>query len=419
MRPLIPLTTVAVLALNLTGCTAATNTVEAVGTVTDPVRTVAIPALTTPTVNLDAGFSQTSTTARTANPTASTYQLGTTQLVAKVTVSEGTPVRAGQVLVTLDPTALLLQVEAAKADQAVAKAQVGVLTTAINDTYTMAHTVATNTTKVNNAINTLTQTLADLKKAKPQLRQARADLATKLAQAETLLAHYPPVAPPGVPGKDELKASIAKLKAAITAVDAQLAQIAKAEPQLSTGLTKARAGLVKLKTAAAKISDARQQLRDLRKLSEIAANTSGIGVELATVQRRLAILTAPVDGVVTWLAGAGARLAPGATVVKIRQTGPSKVTAWLSPNQLAKVCLNDSARLAGDWMSAGQTVAAQLTRISPTADFPPSSTATGETHLTRAVQVEFTATAELPAGVPVVISISGCHPAAGQSEQDR
>ncbi|MBA3021932.1 HlyD family secretion protein [Propionicimonas sp.] len=405
--------------LAVTGCTNTTAPVSVVGTVVDPVRTVAMPSFSVASVNLDAGLPQTTTGAVTPNTTASTYQVGTTQLVSKVGVRQGDQVRAGQELLALDSSALKLAITTAKADQSVTEAQVDVLSAAITDTYDKAREVAANTTKVTDAIAKLTKTLADLKKAKPQLKLARADLASKLAAAENLLAHYPPVPPPGVPSKAELTAAIAKLKAGIAQLDAKLAQISKAIPQLTSGLVKARSGLAKLKSAAAKISDARQQLRNLRDLAEIAADSAPIPVALAEVQLKLATITAPVDGRVTWVAGVGDRLNSGAPVAKIAEAGNPKITAWLAPSQLAKVCLHDSAAVVGDWMPPGVGVPAKLTRISTTADFPPSSTTTEETHLTRAVQVELTAEASLPAGVPVVISISGCHPAAGQSEQDR
>ena len=67
--------------------------------------------------------------------------------------------------------------------------------------------------------------------------------------------------------------------------------------------------------------------------------------------------------------------------------------------------------VVGDWMT-GDGVPATLTRIGTRSDYPPTSVATEEVHLTRAVEVEFTATEHLPAGVPVDISITGCHAAA-------
>ncbi len=189
--------------------------------------------------------------------------------------------------------------------------------------------------------------------------------------------------------------------------------------KLTAGLKQARAGLVKLNQAFATLADARAQLRGLRDLARIAAQTADIPVSVAKAQLDQATITSPVTGVITWTAGVGDRVITGAPVVTIRETGPAKVTAWLSPSQLSQVCVGDAATITGDWMAPGASVAASVHWISPAADFPPSSTTTDETHLTRAVRVELLATGELPAGVPVEISIPGCHPTAGQSEQDR
>jgi multidrug efflux pump subunit AcrA (membrane-fusion protein) len=426
VKPLAPfVTAVAVLATSLTGCTTAGGPVSTVGTVTDPSRTIMVPALTLPTVNLDAGFAPAAGTSgptmstSTPNTVAATYQAGTSQRVATLKVAEGTPVTVGQVVATLDTTALKAQVSITKADRDVALAQVGVLDSAIDKTYTAERTLKANRAKVTSAISTLTSTLSDLRQAKPQLVATRADLAAKLNQAEYLLAHYPPVPPPGTPTKPELQARIAQLKAAIAGLDAKLAQVNAALPQLTSGLKQARAGLAKLNQAFATLTDARAQLRGLRDLARIAAQTADIPVSVARAQLSQATLTSPVAGVVTWTAGVGDRVITGAPVVTIRETGPAKVTAWLSPSQLSRVCAGDAATITGDWMAPGQTMPASLSWISPTADFPPSSTATDETHLTRAVRVELLASGELPAGVPVEISIPGCHPTAGQSEQDR
>lgn len=413
-------TLLSVAALLLSGCTRTTGPVTAVGTVSDPTRTIVVPVLTGPTVNLDAGFAPApGTSGQTASTVAATYQAGASQRIAQLKVTEGTPVTVGQELATLDTTALKAQVAVTKADRKVAIAQVGVLDDAIDKTYTAEQTLEANRAKVTLAIDTLTSTVSDLQKAKPQLIRTRADLAAKLSQAEYLLAHYPPVPPPGTPTKPELQANIAQLKATIAGLDAKLAEVNAALPKLTSGLKQARAGLAKLNQAFATLADARSQLRGLRDLAQIAAQSADIPVSVAEAQLSQATLTSPVAGVVTWTAGVGDHVITGAPVATIRETGPAKLTAWLSPSALSQVCVGDAATITGDWMAPGQTMSASLTWISATADFPPSSTTTDETHLTRAVRVELLASGELPAGVPVEINIPGCHPTAGQSEQDR
>ena len=52
----------------------------------------------------------------------------------------------------------------------------------------------------------------------------------------------------------------------------------------------------------------------------------------------------------------------------------------------------------------------KLALIGAQADYPPNEQATDEVHLTRAVMLQFAADAALPAGVPLEIRLSPCHP---------
>jgi HlyD family secretion protein len=406
---------VTITALVLSGCTAPSTAVTTTGTVNDLVQSVSMPSLSTPAVNLDAGFATSSTqtnsnsnSSQSSSSAATTYSLGSTQQLAQANVTEGQHVQAGQVIATIDDAQVKAQVAATKADAAVSASQVGLLSSAIDDTYTRAADVADAKATVRAAIAKLTKAQTALAQTQTTLSTTRADLVTKLAQAQALLANYPPTPPSGVPSKIQLQASIVALQAAIAKVDAGLAKIATTKPTLSSGLTKARGGLAQLDSASAKISDARAQLRRLRTLAVAVADIAKTAILTAEVQLQLTSITAPASGTVVKVAAVGDRLAAGATVAQIRQTGPAKVTSWLAPSQVAKVCLGASATITGDWMSPGQSAAATLTQISPTAEYPPSSVATDETHLTRAVKVEFTTQAELPAGVGVDVSISGC-----------
>jgi multidrug resistance efflux pump len=406
---LVTLATVTLTTVTFSGCSVGTTDITATGTVDDQIQTVSMPTLSTPAVNLDAGFTTDSSQSHTdESSTASTYSLGSTQQVVQIKVSQGQSVHVGQVIAVIDSAALAAQVAATKADAAVAASQVDLLTTAIADTYTKGANVTDAKTQVRAAIKKLTKAQATLKRNKAALTTARTELATKLTQAQTLLANYPPTPTPALPSKAQLQASVAALQTAITKVDAGLTKIAAAEHTLTTGLAKARSGLAQLNTAATKISDARAQLRRLRTLANISANIAKIPILIAQVQLNLTSITAPASGVVINIAAVGDRLAAGATVAQIRATAPTKVTAWLAPSQAAKVCLGGSATITGDWMTVGHSVGATITHIAPTAEYPPSSVATDQTHLTRAVQVTFTSSSPLPPGVGVDISITAC-----------
>jgi multidrug resistance efflux pump len=176
--------------------------------------------------------------------------------------------------------------------------------------------------------------------------------------------------------------------------------------QIDAGIAKAQSGLGRLSTASAKLSDARTQLRDVRSLARIAAGASAVGVDLARYQRSLAEVTSPVEGVVVSVVSEGDVVAPGATIAEIRRTGPAKVDAWLAPGDLPAVSIGAKASIGADWTR--NTARGEVTRIGGRADYPPTSSATKEVHLTRAIPIEITldpGQPTLPPGTPVDVSI--------------
>jgi multidrug efflux pump subunit AcrA (membrane-fusion protein) len=413
----------AALSLALTGCgTGASSTMVVSGTVDATLTLVTAPTFRTPMVNLDAGFADvtgardpvTGRTANTSSMVAGTLGFGSTVRVAEVSVVEGDTVKAGQALVNLDTSAQRAQLAAAKADADVAAAQVGLLADAIATTYDKEADVRDARAEVVDAIGKVRSGIATVKKKMAQGRAKLAEARRLLAQVNAQIAALPP----GVPVPPDLQAVHDQLVAGITAGKAGLRKAAGILHQLRTGLKKATSGLRKIDDGLANIADARGSLRDLKELAELQAAALAVPVDVVRTQLALGRLTAPVDGVVVSVAHVGVQLAPAATVVSIRETRPSTVSAWLSPSQLDRVCTGDPATVTGDWMS-GSGVRATLTRIAPSADYPPTSVATDEVHLTRAVEVEFTATEQLPAGVPVEVSIQGCHTAAGNTDPNR
>ena len=414
-------------ALTLAGCTAAPSGLVVSGTVEDWLEAVVVPAVSVPAVNLDAGFTTltgatnpvTGRTGPNLSTVGSSYGFGTFVRLTEVTVAVGDTVTAGQSLGRIDTSALVAQVAAAKADAAVAASQVGLLGDAIDTTYDKQAGIQDAKAKVLDAIDKIHDGRSKLVTARSSAKRIRADLMKKLHSMQDLLAHYPttPVVPPGLPPKEALPGIIAKLKAGIRKLDAGVRKINGVLRTLATGLGKATSGLRKLNDATARITDARGTLRDLQHLAALQAEALKVPVDLARAQVALTALTSPVDGVVVAVRPAASVLAPGATAVSIRETRPSQVTAWLPPDELARVCTGDSATILGDWMAQG--VDATLTRIGTRSQYPPTSVATEEVHLTRAVEVEFTATEQLPAGVPVELTINSCRPVAGNPDTDR
>jgi X-X-X-Leu-X-X-Gly heptad repeat protein len=187
----------------------------------------------------------------------------------------------------------------------------------------------------------------------------------------------------------QARAGLAQLDAAAKQVSQGLAQIEKGRAQakqgatqLSQGLTKldqgvrtirdnvgkARDGRAKLNDGLSKLADAATQLSHAQDLAKtrIPAATAALG--RAEDQLRLTTLTAPASGVVVAAAQAGDVLRPG-------------------PSQAALLCVGSNVSVATDW---GTTHAAHVTRIGVEAEYPPTSQATDEVHLTRAIRVTIT-----------------------------
>lgn len=428
MRTLVTLTALAVL---LTGCTADPS-LRLQATVADDLDVIAVPTLAVAAVDLDAGFATTADESATdlgSSATAANLELGSFVSVAEVAVREGDLVTAGQELVRLDDRTLQAALTVAEADAQVATAQVGVLKAAVDKADDAADEIAEKRSDVKEAIAELKDKRTDVKQAiteltrtRDQLKKQRATVKTQRAQAvakrkelQAALAALPAEAP----NRPALEAGIAELNQGIAKLDAALKQLKAGLTKLNKGLKQAKSGLAKLNDAIAQASDgiaelddaadelraARAQLVRLQRLAEVAVDTAAVGVELAQTQLDDTVIRAPVAGTVVDLAAVGDQLAPGATLVTLRRQGPSRLVTWLSPDQIATACLGDTASVRTDW---GTDATAELTRIATTAEFPPTSYATDEVHLTRAFAVELTTQAALPAGAPVTVVLQPC-----------
>jgi multidrug resistance efflux pump len=470
------------LVVGLVGC-ATTDRVQVSGNVDDDLVTVQAPQLEITAPNLDAGFAdsaagtpvqQTSNDQNFAtNTSPSTVTARDSwNRVAKVAVREGDQIQAGQVLVRFDSEPLRASLSAARADAKVASTQVPVLDSAIDKTYDKERDIKSALRKINKAIRQLKRTrttlsgqlslarrqLPQLEAQRAQTKSQTAQLSGKLRQVDQQLAELRaglaqlPPQPPSTPSPTaapapanrQLVAKIAQLRQARTRLQNGLEQLTGAEAQLTTALTRLRSGIprlenaireiddglakartqrTKLHKARTKIIDARSELRRTRKLAVVAAQAASVGIDVAENQKLLATVTAPTSGVVVQAATVGQVVAAGAAVATIREGAANSITTWLSPAQLTKVCMGAGATVRADWMSTLEQLEAEITLIGDRADYPPTSFATDEVHLTRAVPVRLTLTRSsgqpqpLPPGAPVDIEIvlaanDGCSTAA-------
>jgi multidrug resistance efflux pump len=453
------------LVVGLFGC-AEPNRILVSGNVDDDVVTVEAPQIEIPEPDLNAGFANSGLpptggqAIAPSSPDAAAAPPGSWNRIATVEVREGDQVQAGQVLARFESEALRANINVAHADAMVAASQVPVIDSAVDKTYDKERDINSALKKINKAIRQLRSTRANLARQlsqarrqlpqleakRDQVQSQREQLHRKLrqvnqrrAELQTVLAQLPPQQPttsapspsPGSPNREQLIAAIAKLQQARTQLQSGMKQLTRAEDQLTTGLARLRAGIpkleraigqidtglakartqrAKLRRAKTKIIDARAELRRTRKLAVVAADAAMVGIDVAENQKLLSTVTAPASGVVVDAVTAGEVVAAGATIATIRQGAATSLTTWLSPAQVAQICLGSPASVHADWIT-GQPLDAMITLIGDRADYPPTAFATDEVHLTRAIPVSLTLTRSsgqpqpLPPRAPVDIEI--------------
>jgi X-X-X-Leu-X-X-Gly heptad repeat protein len=415
-RRAVTVVALAALAMAAAGCTvmspSASSPLVLVGTADDDVRVGQVPALVSPVVDPDAGFASepgSVASSTPGNPASSASYVR----VTSTSVQVGDRVTAGQEAVRFDDAALAAGVAVAQANLAVAESQLPVLDATIADTRATSSTLADKRTTIEDAIATLTGNQATLQQ---NLATARQGLATlkgaikQLAAAQAAVAATVPTTPQEAAmvaaKKQALASQAAQANAQLAAVTGGISQLTSGLAQIETGLTQATSGLSTVKKAQTSVADARRQLTDVRAIAAVAVDASTVAVHLAEARRGLAAVTAPSDGIVVAVASAGDVLAVGAPAVTVLPD-VTTLTTWVSPTQAASLCLGQAATLLGDWAPAA-TIPAKLTRMGVTAAFPPNQQPSDEVHLTRAIDVQFTASGSLPAGVPLEIHLTPC-----------
>jgi multidrug resistance efflux pump len=435
------------------GCAASSpGPIAVTGTVGDDLLTVATPSIGAVAPNPNAGFSPVPLTPK-ATPDPAPLRVAWA-------VAEGTRVQPGDVLVRTDAGALDAALVMAQADAGRARAQVDLLASNVTDLDTKTSDLRTKRQTISDGLVTLAQKRSDLVKTRKTLTSQRpavaqavadltaqrkvlvatiADLTTKrttlvasIADLQAQLAAATAASSPAVPqlqaalsdaqaGLTKLNAGLAQTQAGLTQLDAGLAkatsglaQIDRGLAQIATGVAtidqkthEARDGLAAVDDGLSQLGDARTQLVNARDLATIAIAGSDVAVEKAQQQRDLATIKATSAGVVVSTPRAGDVVLAGTPLVRIREDQPATVTAWLAPDDAARLCTGDPVRITSD---AGIEFDGTLTRISTEVAYPPSSVATDRTHMTRTVAITVTTSGTLPPGWPVDLRLTPCRP---------
>lgn len=255
--------------------------------------------------------------------------------VKAVYVEENQFVKAGQVLVDIDPADYQVAVERARAEVAQAQAQVQAqapnvpLTaeTTATSTATSAADVAQASAGVAAAESEHQAAIADLREAEANNAKAQADVARfqALVQKDEV-------------SRQQYDQAVASAKAAAAQVDSARADVAAAERTIE----QRRAQVLQAQSRAREATaTAPQQIAIQR--ANVASRSAGTQAAQAALNQALlnlsyAKITAPVDGIVgRKTAEVGAQVNPGQQLFSIVQTGDIWVTANYKETQLRRM----------------------------------------------------------------------------------
>ena len=262
-----------------------------------------------------------------------------------------------------------------------------------------------------------TQLAAAIAASSPQVPQLETALATAqatlvqvdtgLAQAQAGLAGVETGLSQAQAGLAQLDAGLTKARSGLAQIDSGLAKIASGLATIDQKTRDARSGLASIDDGLSQLADARVTLVNTRELATIGISSYDTAVARAQQQRDLATVTATSAGAVVAAPRAGDVVLAGTPLVRLREDKPATVTAWLAPDDAARLCTGDTVRILTD---ASTTIDSTLTRIGTDVTYPPTSVSTDRTHLTRAVAVTVTASGILPAGWPVDLRLTPCRP---------
>lgn len=279
--------------------------------------------------------------------------------VAQVLVDDNQEVKAGQVLVKIDPRDFQARVDEARARLAVAESQAraaGANVPWTRETTSSEHSSAEAELTRAQAAYDQART-ADLAYARANVGKSRAN--AELAKAD--LARYTPLMQKGEISKQQYDAAAARAKATESALQADQEKLAQAERNVE--ITRAALAAAQAKLAAAQANFRQVNIRSAEAASAAAAaQQARAALEAAELQLSYTTVTAPIDGVVTRKqVEPGQIVQPGQGLLVIVPLRQVWVTANFKETQLSKMKPGQKAYVKVD--TYGETFSGRVDSI--------------------------------------------------------
>jgi membrane fusion protein (multidrug efflux system) len=269
--------------------------------------------------------------------------------VARVDVVENQPVRAGQILVELDPTDLEVALAQARAQVSQATAQLAAEDPNVPITETTNTTALTNASaNVSSATAALAGARADADQAAARLAEAQANQRTsdlELQRGEQLARH-------GAIPRADLDRRESAASAAAAVVEGAEKSVAAARERIA----QQRALMAGVRSRADEVRENSPRQLDTRKAT-LAVRRANLDLaeaqeRQAELNRGYAVVRTPVAGIVARKAvSVGDMVSPGQAIAAVSQTGNVWVTANYRETQLRRMHAGQRATIHVDALS--------------------------------------------------------------------
>ncbi|PKQ29185.1 MAG: hypothetical protein CVT60_06645 [Actinobacteria bacterium HGW-Actinobacteria-10] len=350
---------------------------ELTGSVVDEVTVVPVPLIEQPTIDLEAGWRESTATpapdTQSPGPTAGSAARCWTRM-AEVSVRPGDTVRAGQEIARVDESLLKLGVQVAKAEAAAARANITLLEDSLTLVIEGRSEIGTKTTE-------LDETISDLE-------SQRAEIANQLALARTAL-------------------EAATTPTETVTLTTQIAALEPALEQIESGLEQARTGRSTLASATAELDTTQSRITGVRTAANAVVQARDVAVSLAQQRLESAVIVAPADGTVIDARGTGEVVACGAPLITLRVSSATRVETYVTADQARALAKGIQATVYVDALP-GRGQPAHVVHVADELEFVPTTFATKLIHLTRGMRVvvELDGTRWIPPGTPADVQIS-------------